>query len=189
MMATAIIDAPSAGAETFAGAAAASPTAGSAPLTDEQILGIDGAGIGADSSGAKSPGSRDTDVAANAATHDSADESNPIRATESKPNDPTALNPPKALTPEIREFFKTHPEVRDAWYRAQEFSKLFPDFKTAELVASQIAHYENASELADDLKGVADLKAIDRMFYSGDPASTRRWSRICSATIRKRLGC
>ncbi|HVB35361.1 MAG TPA: hypothetical protein VNJ52_13455 [Patescibacteria group bacterium] len=166
-MATASI-APSAGAETSTGTtAAASPTAGSAPLTDDQILGIGSPETGAgEFSGAKAPDPADADVAAEAATPESAD-SKTTRATDNQPNDPTAN---KAITPEIREFFKAHPEVRDAWYRAQEFSKLFPDFKTAELVASQIAQYENASELADDLKGVADLKAIDGMFYSGDPS-------------------
>lgn len=166
-MATGTI-APSAGAETSTGTAAASPTAGSAPLTDDQILGI-GDASAAESSRAEAPGSQDGDGADQTASPDGADENSDFRANENSPNDPFAQNPAKPITPEMREFFKTHPEVRDAWYRAQEFSKLFPDFKTAELVASQIAQYENANELADDLKGVADLKAIDRMFYSGDP--------------------
>jgi len=174
-MATATI-APSAGADTFTGAtAAASPTAGSAPLTDDQILGI-GTEAAQETgpgkfSGAKAPDPADADVAAEAAIPERADPSNHSRATDNQPNDPAA---PKGLTPEVRDFFRAHPEVRDAYYRAQEFSRLFPDFKTAELVASQIAHYENAAELADDLKGVADLKAIDSMFYSNDPSQHGR---------------
>ena len=165
--------APSAGAETMTGTAAASPTAGTSTLTDDQILGIGNeSGTIPEEGWTGEPGNENSGL----------DE----RTTETQPNDAvrrpsdqrTTTDPQKreenqsqkGLTPEVREFFRNHPEVRDAYYRSQEFAKLFPDFKTAELVASYLGRYENPAELADDLKGVSDLKALDRMFYSGDPA-------------------
>jgi hypothetical protein len=168
--------APGAGAETNTGAgAAASPTAASAALTDDQILGI---GSEETQRAGEIPRSARNDSVSGDDNKDGLDTEDRAeaegRATENQPNDSIAQNPTKGLTPEVREFFKAHPEVRDAWYRSQEFSKLFPDFKTAQLVASQIAHYENAADLAEDLRGVADLKAIDGMFYSGDPAQHAR---------------
>jgi hypothetical protein len=151
--------APSAGAESANGTtAAASPTASASQLTDEQILGMDTEETG--------PG-EDTQIAQSAAEEAGAGEE-----TEGiQPNDATRAQEQaqRRLTPEVREFFKTHPEIRDAYFRSQEFTKLFPDFRKAEMVANHLAQYENPAELAEDLRGVADLKAIDRMFYSGDP--------------------
>jgi hypothetical protein len=152
--------APSAGAESATGTTAeASPTASTSQLTDEQIL-----GIGEDA--------QDTGETPMPLARPGAEETGEGEETEGiQPNDAARIEEQaqRRLTPEVREFFKAHPEIRDAYFRSQEFSKLFPDFKTAEMVANHLTQYENPAELADDLRGVADLKAIDRMFYSGDP--------------------
>ncbi len=152
--------APSAGAEAATGTnTAASPTAGSSPLTDEQILGI---GV------EETTPDEDAQFVQPGAEQEAGAGEN---TEETQPNDAARMDEQaqRRLTPEIREFFKAHPEVRDAYFRSQEYAKLFPDFKTAEMVASHLAQYENPAELTEDLRGVADLKAIDRMFYSGDP--------------------
>lgn len=171
--------APSAGAEFSTGtAAAASPTASAAQLTDEQILGIT-EDVPAFPLGGKPfarPGTESEDLGTGAG--ENADETQPLapEGAEGKPNEAARVSGQmqRKLTPEVREFLKTHPEIRDAYYRAQEYQRLFPDFKTAEVVASHLAQYENPAELAEDLRGVADLRAIDRMFYSGDPAEHGR---------------
>ncbi len=163
--------APSAGAEMGSGTTGASPTTGTSTLTDEQILGIDsgvrpGAGD-ARTSQSDSEWSGDGETTEETQPNDAARQNDDGRAEDAR-RERDSAQPQKGLTPEIREFFKTHPEIRDAYFRSQEFAKLFPDFKTAEMVASHLAQYENAAELTADLKGVADLKALDRMFYSGD---------------------
>jgi hypothetical protein len=159
------------------GAAAASPTAGTSTLTDDQILGIGTEnGPTSEEGWAGEPGNAragldetETETQSNDAARRPGDETTTPDAQRQEENQPQ-----KGLTPEVRDFFRNHPEVRDAYYRSQEFAKLFPDFKTAELVASYLGRYENPAELADDLKGVSDLKALDRMFYSGDPAEHGR---------------
>jgi hypothetical protein len=163
--------APSAGAEMGSGTTAASPTTGTSTLTDEQILGIDtGEGPGTGDARTSEPdaewsgdGEPNNETQPNDAARQKVD-----GQAEDEKRQRDGAQPQKGLTPEIREFFKTHPEIRDAYFRSQEYAKLFPDFKTAEMVASHLAQYENATELTEDLKGVADLKALDRMFYSGD---------------------
>lgn len=162
MAENAVIDAPSAGAATTTAAGTgASPTPGSAAATDEQIL-----GIGADEA---QPG--DAQPAQPEATESGAGgEQQPTQ-----PNDAAAQQTQAAqqqgrgLTPEVRDFFKAHPEVRDAYFRSQEYAKLFPDFKTAQLVADHLSRYETPEQFAEDLKGVADLRAVDQAFYSTNP--------------------
>jgi hypothetical protein len=163
--------APSAGAETGSGMAVASPTTGTSTLTDEQILGIDTGEItGAGDARISEPDaewSGDGEPSDETQPNDAARQKDDGQAEDAR-RERDSAQPQKGLTPEIREFFKTHPEIRDAYFRSQEYAKLFPDFKTAEMVASHLAQYESTEELTQDLKGVADLKALDRMFYSGD---------------------
>jgi hypothetical protein len=163
--------APSAGAEMGSRTTGASPTTGTSTLTDEQILGIDGGEMPgtreARTSQSDSEWSGDGEPTEETQPNDAARQDDEGRAEDAR-RERDGAQPQKGLTPEIREFFKTHPEIRDAYFRSQEYARLFPDFKTAEMVASHLAQYENAAELSEDLKGVADLKALDRMFYSGD---------------------
>ena len=163
--------APSAGVEMGSRTTGASPTTGTSTLTDEQILGIDGGETpGAGDARTSEPDvewSGDGEPTDETQPNDAARQTEDGQAEDEK-RQRDGAQPQKGLTPEIREFFKTHPEIRDAYFRSQEYARLFPDFKTAEMVASHLAQYENAAELSEDLKGVADLKALDRMFYSGD---------------------
>jgi hypothetical protein len=154
--------APSAGAESMTGTAtAASPTAVTSQLTDEQIL--DGV---ADAGGDAQLASPEAETAGAGEEPRQTTQGERQESNESRSESEAGQG---RLAPEVRDFFKTHPEVRDAWYRAQEYQRLFPDFKTAELVADQLRQYENPQELAANLRGAADLQAIDRMYFSGDP--------------------
>ena len=163
--------APSAGAAMESGTTGASPTTGTSTLTDEQILGMDGGetpGAGdARTSQEDAEWSGDGETTEETQPNDAARHNDDGRAEDAR-RERDGAQTQKGLTPEIREFFKSHPEIRDAYFRSQEYAKLFPDFKTAEMVASHLAQYESAAELSADLAGVADLKALDRMFYSGD---------------------
>lgn len=153
--------APSTGAAPTTGAeSAASSTAGSTPLTDEQIL-----GIGADE--ATADGS--TQVAQPGAEQTGAGE----QETQSQPNEDAAPSDQPArggLSPEVREFFKTHPEMRDAFYRGQKLDQLFPDFRIAQTLSDYVERFGSPEALIDGLRGVGEVEAVDQMFYSGDPA-------------------
>ncbi len=170
MAEAAVASAPSAGAavatETAGAGTGASPTTGSAALTDEQILGIGTEETPTEGAQVVKPETEESGAG------EKQDETKPAGEEEpaAKPNDTTA----RGLTPEVREFFKAHPEVRDAYYRAEQYSKLFPDFKTAEQMAGYLEQYESPAELAEALGGARDLAAIDRMFFSGDPGEQGR---------------
>lgn len=166
MAEAATIEAPSAGAlatESTGAAEAASPIASEAPLTDDQILGI-GQEAGAPESGQVAEPSADDGAGEQAQT--TSDETLQPNAEETAQQPQTRQG---ALAPEVKDFFKSHPEVRDAYYRAQEFQRLFPDFKAAEKLADMAAAYDNPAQIAEDLQGVAELKEVDGLFFSGDP--------------------
>ncbi len=96
-------------------------------------------------------------------------EAEPAEAPEPAEGRPRRLK----LTPEIREFFRRHPEVRDACFRGQRLAELFPDFRTAERAARALASLGGVEQMAAALEGVEKLAAIDRMWYSRDPLQHR----------------
>src|SRR5579875_2560338 len=76
-------------------------------------------------------------------------EAEPAEAPEPAEGRPRRLK----LTPEIREFFRRHPEVRDACFRGQRLAELFPDFRTAERAARALASLGGVEQMAAALEG------------------------------------
>jgi hypothetical protein len=73
------------------------------------------------------------------------------------------------LPAEVVAAFESHPEVRDAYYRGLTYHAIFADVKNAERLSEIADRYGGTGKLLEELKGVDQLRAIDRMWYSRDP--------------------
>lgn len=158
-------NAPSAGAEVNTGTVETpTPSAPAAPLTDEQILGID----------QEEPATPAAE-AGEQVTEKAPSEEAQVQPEEKPEEAAEKIEPDEEVTvPEdLKALFKMEgvgPKVRDLFYRHAEYQKTFPTVAEAREYRQLYPNLEMAKTASND---AAELERFDSLFYTQDPADKK----------------
>lgn len=164
-MGTEAVDAASAAATdqpTDAGTDSPTPSEAGAELTDEEIL-DSGEDAGEDPSDSPPPGARPEEKPAG----QEGDQTKPPEQQKTQDEDKEVPSAGAIEPEELKAVFKSHPTLRDAYFREQAYREVFPTVAEAR----QIKEYfpEGLKSVQETATEIERMESFDNLLASGDP--------------------